>query len=340
MSESSLVSYTKMTKNKSTVVDKRNNYIIPHVYVGQVTTVNGVNHFSTNCNASCQYVIGTDGTIGQCVSESDRSWCTGGDKTCCGYTGSKIDYESITYEMACDAKAPYAINANVRASLVKLMADCAKRNGMGELKWLANPSLVGQPDKQNVLVHRWFATKSCPGDYVFNSMGSIVDDANKINGYITNYKQYDSKPIPAPTPGIVVTPTSCTDSVKGVQTWLNTYYKAGLDVDGSFGPASKRALAKAYQTELNKLGAGIAVDGDFGPASQKAYDKLVGNVQYGSRGIFVTLWQCLLRGYGQNPNGIDSIFGSGCRTATNNLFGTKKLNKDSIVNGSDINAFI
>ena len=340
MSESSLVSYTKWTNNYTKVTNKKNNYIIPHVYVGQVTTVNGVNHFSTNCNASCTYVIGTDGTIGQCVSENNRSWCTGGGLTVNGYTGSKIDYESITFEMACDAFAPYALNAKVRASMVKLMADCAKRNGMGELKWRADKTLVGRPDLQNVLAHRWFAQKSCPGDWTYNQMGAIVDEANAINGYKTNWKQYDKGSVSPAAPTIVVTPTTATDTVRGVQTFLNTNYKAGLDVDGAFGPASKKALAKAFQTELNKLGAGIAVDGDFGPASQKAFEQKVGILKNGSKGIFVTLWQCLLRGFGQNPNGIDGIFGSGTTSATNALFKGKGLPQDSSVSGSDVNKMI
>ena len=170
MSESSLVTYRNLTNNKTVVKDKKNNYIIPHVYVGQVSTKNGVDHFTTNCGASCTYVIGTDGTIGQSVSEADRPWTTGGDKEVqnqyglwVGGTPSKsqaqrgakgVDYEAITMEIACDPTAPYAINDKVYNSLVNLMADIAIRNNMGELKWKADKNLVGNPAEQNVLVHR------------------------------------------------------------------------------------------------------------------------------------------------------------------------------------------
>ena len=217
MSESSLVTYRNLTNNKTVVKDKKNNYIIPHVYVGQVSTKNGVDHFTTNCGASCTYVIGTDGTIGQSVSEADRPWTTGGDKEVqnqyglwVGGTPSKsqaqrgakgVDYEAITMEIACDPTAPYAINDKVYNSLVNLMADIAIRNNMGELKWKADKNLVGNPSEQNVLVHRWFASKSCPGDYVYNRLGEICEKANQIIREKTGKPVYPSEqPQPEPTP--------------------------------------------------------------------------------------------------------------------------------------------
>jgi LysM repeat protein len=217
MSESSLVTYRNLTNNKTVVKDKKNNYIIPHVYVGQVSTKNGVDHFTTNCGASCTYVIGTDGTIGQSVSEADRPWTTGGDKEVqnqyglwVGGTPSKsqaqrgakgVDYEAITMEIACDPTAPYAINDKVYNSLVNLMADIAIRNNMGELKWKADKNLVGNPSEQNVLVHRWFASKSCPGDYVYNKLGEICEKANQIIREKTGKPVYPSEqPQPTPTP--------------------------------------------------------------------------------------------------------------------------------------------
>ena len=218
MSESSLVTYRNLTNNKTVVKDKKNNYIIPHVYVGQVSTKNGVDHFTTNCGASCTYVIGTDGTIGQSVSEADRPWTTGGDKEVqnqyglwVGGTPSKsqasrgakgVDYEAITMEIACDPTAPYAINDKVYNSLVNLMADIAIRNNMGELKWKADKNLVGNPAEQNVLVHRWFASKSCPGDYVYNRLGEICEKANQIirqSGGVTPQPQPQPQPVPQPT---------------------------------------------------------------------------------------------------------------------------------------------
>lgn len=179
MADSKYVIYENYTQNKTTTANKVNHYLVPHVYVGQVTAKRGADHFATPCDASCQYVVGTDG-IAQCVPEKDRSWCTGGSLTVNGYTGSKIDYESITFECACDAKAPYALRDDVFERLYTLMADCAIRNNMGILKWKNDKTLVGNWQEQNILVHRWFARKSCPGDWLMTHMDELVYEANRI----------------------------------------------------------------------------------------------------------------------------------------------------------------
>ena len=62
-----------------------------------------------------------------------------------------------------------------------------------------------------------------------------------------------------------------TSIIKTIQSELNVVYKSGLVVDGSWGPASKKAMIKAVQTEINKLYSGkLVIDGSWGPASQKA----------------------------------------------------------------------
>ena len=67
---------------------------------------------------------------------------------------------------------------------------------------------------------------------------------------------------------------------------------------------------------------------------------MVDVLKKGSRGIFVTLFQCVLVGHGINPNGIDGDFGNGCTSATNTLFGKIGLIKDASVSGADINALL
>lgn len=151
------------------------------------------------------------------------------------------------------------------------------------------------------------------------------------------------KPITTNTPVLKATSTK-----KGVQTYLKTYYgdeiKAvlgkELSVDGVFGKNSKKAVAIAMQVELNKFGANLKVDGDFGAASANAFNKFVGSVKKGSKGIFVTLLQCLLVGLGYNPNGIDGDSGSGFIKAANLCFNAYGLPIDSVVNGSDINKIL
>lgn len=147
---------------------------------------------------------------------------------------------------------------------------------------------------------------------------------------------------------VVMALTNGSDSIpsnrKEIQIFLNTYYGSAIKtvigkllvVDGIIGANSKMGLAIAFQVELNKLGAGIKVDGAFGTASASAFANKVGTLKIGSKGIFVTLWQCLLLGLGINPKGIDGIAGNGFISATNTLFSKYGLPKDSIVSGTDI----
>jgi len=146
-------------------------------------------------------------------------------------------------------------------------------------------------------------------------------------------------------PELVFEPVlNATPTIQGVQKYLNKYYVQyfgkALVEDGLFGGKSKRALACAFQAELNKLGAELVVDGDFGTKSQDAFIRYVGTLQKGSKGIFVTLWQCLLVGLGYNPKGIDGIAGNGFVNASNQLFKSVKLSQDSQVSGVDVNSIL
>lgn len=146
---------------------------------------------------------------------------------------------------------------------------------------------------------------------------------------------------PSNTPTSQITqPLKITSTKKDIQKYLNTYYEIGLIEDGIFGEKSKKAITIAIQKELNKLGAQLTIDGDFGMKSQTAWDKYVGTIKNGSKGIFVTLWQCLLVGFGYDIGGIDGIFGANSAKATNLLFSKYKITQDSNVSGSDINKIL
>lgn len=66
-------------------------------------------------------------------------------------------------------------------TLIELLADICRRNkGIGRLRWQGNKSLIGQTSKQNMTVHRWFANKACPGDYLYNLHGQIAKEVNAL----------------------------------------------------------------------------------------------------------------------------------------------------------------
>lgn len=182
MSNSPLVTYTLISPNKSHPRLKPIDTITIHCFVGQVTAKRGCEVFQpTSKQASANYVVGFDGSIGLCVDEGDRAWTTGGTMTVNGISGSTNDQSAVTIEVACDSFHPYAVTDAAYDALIKLVADIAKRNNMGELKWKADKSLVGKPGQQNMTVHRWFANKACPGDYLYQRMGDIAAKANEIN---------------------------------------------------------------------------------------------------------------------------------------------------------------
>lgn len=168
---SSLVNYTKISPNKTVNRNHAIDTITIHCVVGQCTVESLGNVFApTSRQASSNYGVGYDGRIGMYVEEKDRSWCSS--------SGSN-DHRAITIEVASDTKEPYAITDKAYKSLINLLIDICKRNGIKELKWKADKNLIGQVDKQNMTVHRWFANTSCPGTYLYNKMGEIAHDVNE-----------------------------------------------------------------------------------------------------------------------------------------------------------------
>lgn len=177
---SPLVNYTRITSHKTSPRNHKIDTITIHCIVGQWTAKQGCDYFATtDRDCSCNYVVGKDGSIGLCVEEKDRSWCSGGTNKVNGISGSQNDHRAITIEVASDTKSPYKVTDAAYKALVELVADICKRNGIKELKWKADKNLVGQVDKQNMTVHRWFANKSCPGDYLYNLHGQIAEEVNK-----------------------------------------------------------------------------------------------------------------------------------------------------------------
>lgn len=179
MSNSPLASYTDISPNKTSQRNHKIDTITIHCVVGQLTVEQlGEVFASPKAKASSNYGIGKDGRIGLYVEEKDRSWCS---------SNAANDHRAITIECASDRSHPYAINDAVYKSLIELCADICKRNNIKQLKWKADRNLIGRTDKQNLTVHRWFANKSCPGDYIYSRLGKIANEVNaKLASNTTN----------------------------------------------------------------------------------------------------------------------------------------------------------
>lgn len=167
---SSMVSYTRLSPNHSGQRTHSIDRITPHCVVGQLSAESICRCFtSPSRQASCNYGIGTDGRVSLCVEEKNRSWCS---------SSNANDQRAVTIECASDKTEPYAMNSRVYDSLVKLCTDICRRNGKKKLLWLGdrNKTLNYAPksDEMVLTVHRWFANKSCPGDWLYARLGDLA----------------------------------------------------------------------------------------------------------------------------------------------------------------------
>lgn len=167
---SPLVSYTKLSPNHSGQRTHSIDRITPHCVVGQCSVETLGNIFlPTSRQASCNYGISSDGRVGMYCEEKNRSWCS---------SSNANDQRAVTIECASDTSAPYAFKTVVYNKLIDLCVDICKRNGKKKLLWLEdkNKTLNYNPktDEMVLTVHRWFANKSCPGDWMYNRMGDLA----------------------------------------------------------------------------------------------------------------------------------------------------------------------
>lgn len=169
MSNSPLVVYTKLSPNHSGQRTHGIDRITPHCVVGQLSCERICDCFPAGREASCNYGIGTDGRISLCVEEKNRAWTS---------SSNANDQRAVTIECSSDKTAPYAMTDAVYAALIDLCTDICKRNGKSKLLWFGdkNKTLAYEPkaDEMIITVHRWFANKSCPGDWLYNRLGDLA----------------------------------------------------------------------------------------------------------------------------------------------------------------------
>ena len=175
---SSLVSFTQLSPNHSGQRTHAIDRITPHCVVGQcsVETLGRI-FLPTSRQASCNYGIGENGRVGMYVEEKNRSWCS---------SSNANDQRAVTIECASDATTPYAFKDVVYQKLITLCIDICKRNGKKKLLWLGDKdkTLNYSPaaDEMELTVHRWFANKSCPGDWMYARMGDLASKVTAALG--------------------------------------------------------------------------------------------------------------------------------------------------------------
>lgn len=209
---SSMVVYTKLSPNHSGQRTHSIDRISPHCVVGQCTAEGLGDWFArSSTQASSNYGIDRDGRVGMYVEEKNRSWCT---------SSSANDQRAITIECASDTTEPYTMRDVVYQTLIKLCVDICKRNGKKKLLWLVDKdktlNYTPASDEMIITVHRWFANKSCPGEWLYSRLGDLASKVTAELGGTT-----------------ITEPATATDNEKAIWDYLygkigNAYGVAGL----------------------------------------------------------------------------------------------------------------
>lgn len=292
-SNSPLVSCTRLSPNHSGQRTHGIDRITPHCVVGQVTAESLGEIFSVSTRqASCNYGIGRDGRVVLVVEEKNRSWCS---------SNAENDQRAVTIEVASDSTAPYAFREEAYNALIALCVDICRRNGKKKLLWLddRDSTLAYQPaaDEMVLTVHRWFAQKSCPGDWMYARMGELASRVTAALGGNT----------PASTPEATSAQNSLKEGSKGeavktMQIMLNACGFNCGEADGDFGRNTLSALL-AFQTVY-----GLTADGVYSAecrsALESAYAALP-NIMETAKAIWDRLYATI-----NNPFGVAGAMGN------------------------------
>ena len=287
---SSLVSYTKLSPNHSGKRTHSIDRITPHCVVGQLSAESICGCFtSTSRQASCNYGIGTDGRVSLCVEEKNRSWCS---------SSNANDQRAVTIECASDMKAPYAMNSKVYESLIRLCTDICKRNGKKKLLWLGSKSKAlnysPKSDEMVLTVHRWFANKSCPGDWLYSRLDDL---AKKVTANLSDATTSTSTTTTTQKETLYRVQVGAYSVKNNADVQLKKVKAAGFDtymvkVGGLYkiqvGAYSKKANAETMQKKLKAKGFDAFITTPSGSAvtttSQKSIDTIAREVIRGDWG--------------------------------------------------------
>lgn len=249
MSNSPLVDYTRISPNKNSPRNHKIDTITIHCVVGQCTAETLGNIFApTSRQASSNYGVGTDGKIGMYVEEKDRSWCS---------SNAANDNRAVTIEVASDTKHPYAVNDRAFAALLDLVTDICKRNGIKKLVWSTKKAdRVNHKNGCNMTVHRDYANKSCPGDYLYNRHGEIAAEVNRRLGVA------DTAPDAGAAQGVTVYTVKKGDTLSQIAAKYGTTYQAIAAYNGIKNP------------NVIRVGQKIKIPASTAPAALKKGDRV------------------------------------------------------------------
>ncbi len=170
MSYSNLVSYVKLSPNKSERKNAQYNptgkidvITIHHVAGRAEVEALGTLFANPARQASSNYGIGNDGRIACFVQEEDRSWCSGDRQN---------DYRAITIEVSnCAGEPDWPIGEAAYNSLLNLCEDICRRHNF-RLNYTGDKS-------GNMTMHKWFQATGCPGPWLEARFPDIAAEVNR-----------------------------------------------------------------------------------------------------------------------------------------------------------------
>ena len=183
MVKSSLATVVVESPNKSSPRMSKIDTITIHCMAGNLSVEScGASFAKSSRKASSNYGIGSDGRIACYVGEENRSWCS---------SNRANDNRAITIEVANDGGADTGWHVSDKAykSLISLLVDICRRNNISKLVWSNSKSdRVNHKNGCNMTVHRDFANKSCPGDYLYSLHSKIAKEVNSLLGVVEEAK--------------------------------------------------------------------------------------------------------------------------------------------------------
>lgn len=165
MSNSKLVTYTRLSPNRTAPRRNKITGIVIHHMAGKLSVKEcGAVFASRKRQASSNYGVDSNGNVGLYVDEKNRAWTT----------GCYIDHSCVTIEVANDKTGGnWHVSDKALRKTIELCADICKRNGIDKLNYTANKS-------GNLYMHKWFGSTACPGPYLSSKFSYIASEVNKI----------------------------------------------------------------------------------------------------------------------------------------------------------------
>jgi hypothetical protein len=176
MSNSALVTYTQLSPNCTKPRNHKIDTITIHCTAGSKTrsadkTANSARFVTADSvnGASCNYVVGGDGSVALVVEEKNRSWCS---------SNKANDHRAVTIEVASNT-AGTEVTETAYQKLLELVTDICQRNGIQKLVWSTEKNdRVNHLNGCNMTVHRDYANKACPGQWLYSRHGEIAQEVN------------------------------------------------------------------------------------------------------------------------------------------------------------------